>query len=61
MEQLSPKDARAILTGAQSSVKVNLSGTEVTNRTIKTNGQKIKLPGQLGIEAENITEGLGCR
>lgn len=43
MEQLSPKDARAILTGAQRSVKVDLSSTEVTNRTIKTNGQEIKL------------------
>jgi len=52
VEQLTPKDARAILTGAQSSVKVDLSGAEVTNRTIKTNGQEIKLtvvrPANLG-------------
>jgi len=43
MEQLSPKVARAILTGAQNSVKVDLSGTEVSNRTIEASGQEIKL------------------
>ena len=43
MEQLSPKDARAVLTGAQNSVKVDLSGTEVSNRTIEASGQEIKL------------------
>ncbi|PTS99515.1 alpha/beta hydrolase, partial [Pseudomonas sp. HMWF006] len=30
LEQLSPKDARAVLTGAQASVKVDLSGVEVS-------------------------------
>jgi len=43
LEQLSPKDARAVLTGAQNSVKVDLSGTEVSSRAIKVNGEEIKL------------------
>jgi acetyl esterase len=43
LEQLSPKDARAVLTGAQSSVKVNLSGINVTEKTITQDGQSIKL------------------
>lgn len=43
LEQLSPNDARAVLTGAQASVKVDLSGIEVKERTIQANGQSIKL------------------
>ncbi|MBS7564419.1 alpha/beta hydrolase [Mucilaginibacter sp. Bleaf8] len=43
LEQLSPKDARAVLTGAQSSVKVDLSGIIVTEKTINAGGQSIKL------------------
>ncbi|MGI4836015.1 MAG: alpha/beta hydrolase [Janthinobacterium lividum] len=43
IEQLSPKDARAVLTGAQASVKVDMSGIEVSDRTISVNGQDIKL------------------
>ncbi|MND67421.1 Carboxylesterase NlhH [compost metagenome] len=43
LEQLSPKDARAVLTGAQASVKVDLSGIEVKERTIQANGESIKL------------------
>lgn len=43
LETLSPKDARAVLTGAQSSVKVDLSGIETTEKTITTDGQTIKL------------------
>ncbi|WP_426199255.1 alpha/beta hydrolase fold domain-containing protein [Pseudomonas sp. DC3200b2] len=43
LEQLPPKDARAVLTGAQNSVKVNLAGTEVSERRIEANGQSIKL------------------
>ena len=43
LEQLSPKDARAVLTGAQASVKVDLSGTEVSERVIQADGQRIKL------------------
>jgi len=43
LEQLSPKEARAVLTGAQNSVKVDLSGVEVTHRTITFEGKPLKL------------------
>jgi acetyl esterase len=43
LEQLSPKDARAVLTGAQNSVKVDLSGTQVSEKTITVDDQRIKL------------------
>lgn len=43
LEQLSPKDARAVLTGAQASVKVDLSGIEVSDRSIDVGGQKVAL------------------
>ena len=43
LEQLSPKDARAVLTGAQASVKVDLSGVEVSDRSIAVGEQIIKL------------------
>jgi acetyl esterase/lipase len=43
LEQLSPKDARAVLTGAQNSVKVDLSGTQVSQKNISADGQNIKL------------------
>ncbi|MBV7476584.1 alpha/beta hydrolase [Pseudomonas sp. PDM31] len=43
LEQLSPKDARAVLTGAQASVKVDLSGVEVSDRSIQVGGQNINL------------------
>ncbi|WP_435608218.1 alpha/beta hydrolase [Pseudomonas knackmussii] len=43
LETLSPKDARAVLTGAQASVKVDLSGTRVSEKTIQADGQAIKL------------------
>ncbi|MBH3338536.1 alpha/beta hydrolase [Pseudomonas mendocina] len=43
IEQMSPSEARAVLTGAQASVKVDLSGTEVSERTITADGQTIKL------------------
>jgi len=43
LEQLSPADARAVLTGAQSSVKTDLSGIDVTEKTITEDGQVIKL------------------
>lgn len=43
LEQLSPKDARAVLTGAQASVKVDLSGVEVSDRAIKVDGQTLNL------------------
>ncbi|BBH46820.1 hypothetical protein KU43P_32970 [Pseudomonas sp. KU43P] len=41
--QLSPKDARAVLTGAQASVKVDLSGIDVQARTLEANGESINL------------------
>jgi acetyl esterase/lipase len=43
IETLSPKDARAVLTGAQNSVKVDLSGITVTEKTITQDGLNIKL------------------
>ncbi len=43
LEQLSPKDAREVLTGAQNSVKVDMSGIEVSDKIIKADGQTIKL------------------
>lgn len=43
VEQLSPKDARAVLSGAQSSVKVDLSGVTVTEKTITYEGQPLVL------------------
>ncbi|AMO75485.1 alpha/beta hydrolase [Pseudomonas citronellolis] len=43
LETLSPKDARAVLSGAQASVKVDLSGTNVSEKTIQTDGQRIRL------------------
>lgn len=43
LEELSPADARAVLTGAQKSVKVDVSGTEVSDRTIQVDGQSVAL------------------
>ncbi|WP_448681506.1 alpha/beta hydrolase [Pseudomonas nicosulfuronedens] len=43
LETLSPKDARAVLTGAQASVKVDLSGTQVSEKTVQTNVGPVKL------------------
>ncbi len=43
MEQMTPKEARAVLTGAQASVPVNLSGIKVTEKTIEQDGLSIKL------------------
>lgn len=43
MELMTPVEARAVLTGAQSSVKVDLSGADVSEKTIKVNGQDLKL------------------
>lgn len=43
MELMTPVEARAVLTGAQSSVKVDLSGVDVSEKTIKANGQDLKL------------------
>lgn len=43
MEQMTPTEARAVLTGAQSSVKVDLSGIDVSEKTITEDGLTVKL------------------
>lgn len=43
LEQLQPVDARAVLTGAQNSVKVDLSGIEVSEKTITEDGLTVQL------------------
>jgi acetyl esterase/lipase len=43
LETLSPQDARAVLVGAQASVKVDLSGVSVSEKTIQAGGQSIAL------------------
>jgi len=43
LETLSPQDARAVLVGAQASVKVDLSGVTVSEKTIQASGQSIPL------------------
>lgn len=43
METLSPSEARKVLEGAQSSVTVDLSGIDITEKTIQQDGHSIKL------------------
>jgi acetyl esterase/lipase len=43
MEQMTPVEARAVLTGAQTSVQVDESGVEISEKTITTDGLTIKL------------------
>ncbi|AOE84852.1 alpha/beta hydrolase [Pseudomonas sp. TCU-HL1] len=43
LETLAPKDARAVLVGAQAGVKLELPKAEVSQKTIDANGQKIDL------------------
>lgn len=43
LEQMTPTDARAVLTGAQTSVTVDISGIEVTEKTITEDGLTVKL------------------
>ena len=43
IEQLSPADARAVLAGAQSGVKLQLPKADVSQKTITVDGQKISL------------------
>lgn len=43
LEQLSPKDARAVLVGAQASAHVALPKADVSNKTITVNGQPLQL------------------
>lgn len=54
IEQLSPTDARAVLTGAQNSVKVDLTGITVTGKTIEVDGQPIKINIVKPANAEGI-------
>ena len=43
IEQLSPRDARQVLTDAQNSVPVDLSGVEKSQRTIDSDGAPLRL------------------
>ncbi len=43
MEQLNPTEARAVLTGAQSSVAVDISGISVSEKSITQNNLTVKL------------------
>lgn len=43
LEQLSPTDARAVLVGAQSSVKLDLPPADISEKSISVNGQPLKL------------------
>ncbi|WNN39032.1 alpha/beta hydrolase [Pseudomonas inefficax] len=43
LETLSPKDARGVLTGAQASVNVDVSGIQVERRTIAVDGQVLEI------------------
>ena len=43
LEQLSPKDARAVLVGAQAGVKLTLPKADVSEKTIQVDGQPISL------------------
>lgn len=43
LEQMTPKDARAVLVGAQTGVKVDVSGIKVVDKTIEVDGQSIQL------------------
>ncbi|MBV4460837.1 alpha/beta hydrolase [Pseudomonas sp. COR58] len=43
IEQLSPKDARAVLSGAQAGVKLTLPKADVSEKTITVDGQDIRL------------------
>lgn len=54
MEQLAPADARKVLEGAQSSVAADVSGIDVSEKTIEADGLSVKLyiirpSGQAGI------------
>jgi acetyl esterase/lipase len=43
MEQTKPAEARKVLEGAQNSVKVDVSGIDITEKTISQNGLSVKL------------------
>ncbi|CAB5532319.1 Lipase 2 [Pseudomonas putida] len=42
-ETLSPKDARGVLTGAQASVKVDVSGIQIERRSIQVDSQALEI------------------
>lgn len=54
IEQLSPVEARAVLTGAQNSVKVDLSGIIVSEKTIMQDGLTIKITIVKPINAKGL-------
>ena len=54
IEQLSPVEARAVLTGAQNSVKVDLSGIIVSEKTIIQDGLTIKITIVKPINAKGL-------
>jgi len=43
MEQMTPKEARAVLVGAQAGVKLTLPKADISQKTIKVDGQDISL------------------
>lgn len=43
LQQLPPKEARAVLAGAQASVEVDVSGITVRDKTIRVDGHEIRL------------------
>ncbi|MCF5080507.1 alpha/beta hydrolase, partial [Pseudomonas lactis] len=43
LEQLTPQEARAVLTGAQAGVKLTLPKTDVSQKTIQVDGQPLDL------------------
>ncbi|WP_123480393.1 alpha/beta hydrolase [Pseudomonas rhodesiae] len=43
IEQLTPKDARAVLAGAQAGVKLTLPQADVSHKTIQVDGQSLEL------------------
>ncbi|MCO7621148.1 alpha/beta hydrolase [Pseudomonas guariconensis] len=43
LETLSPKDARGVLTGAQASVKVDVSGIQIERRSIQVDSQALEI------------------
>jgi acetyl esterase len=54
MEQTKPAEARKVLEGAQNSVKTDISGVDITEKTITQNGLSVKLfivrpSGQSGV------------
>lgn len=54
IEKLPPAQGRAVLVGAQKSVKVDLSGISVTDKTINTDGQAIKIHIVKPVNAKGI-------